>query len=254
MITWETLARARIPGASEELVLRRRGAEYSINIQNWQLMNSRQHASEDALAELACDEIRSLSRPHLLIGGLGMGFTLAAALARIGAGGRITVAELVPEVIEWNRGLLGPLAGHPLRDRRVRLLTRDVIEVIRAARAEYDAILLDVDNGPRAAIREPNHWLYTDSGLIAAAAALRPSGALAIWEAGRSPLFARNLRRAGFVAREVPVRAHSRQSGQRHGVWIARPRRPDEPARGELRNPRGEHRNTRESPRARYRP
>lgn len=221
MIPWEFIDKAQVPGNGGELRLYKRGKEFSIRVDGHELMNSSRHGSEDALAELACERIAGRACACVLIGGLGMGFTVAAALKRLGRDSRIVVAELVPEVIEWNRGPLSALAGNPVCDRRVTLLGADVAEIIRAGRRAYDAILLDIDNGPQGLTRKANDWLYSRNGLEAALHALRPSGVLAVWSAASDEGFAQRLRRAGFMVDEQSVRARGSSGGSRHIVWIA---------------------------------
>lgn len=221
MIPWEFLDSARVPDGGGELCLYRRGEEFSIRIGNRELMNSRVHASEEALAEMACARIASRTRPRILIGGLGMGFTLAAALRGLSAGGDVLVAELVPAVVAWNRRLLAALAGHPLQDARVTVKEVDVGQILRAERQAYDAILLDVDNGPATLGRQENDWLYARPGLEAAHAALRPAGVLGVWSAAPHPVFAQRLRRVGFTVDEVRTSAHSSGKGRRHTIWLA---------------------------------
>lgn len=221
MIPWEFLGTAPVPGSDKELRLYRRDREYSIRVGNAELMNSRVHGSEDALAELACARIAGRARPRVLIGGLGMGFTLAAALQRLGADAQVAVVELVPAVVTWNRGPLAELAGHPLEDARVTVHENDVAKVLKGARQVWDAILLDVDNGPEGLTRARNDWLYGAAGLNAAFDALRPAGVLAVWSAGPAPDFSDRLRRAGFEIEEVRVRARGARGGARHTIWIA---------------------------------
>jgi len=183
-------------------------------------MSTRAHSSEDALAELACSRIVGRSQARLLIGGLGMGFTLAAALRRLGADAEVVVAELVPAVVAWNRGPLGEHAGHPLRDARTTVRECDVARLLKNGRQAYDAILLDVDNGPVGFTSEKNNWLYTLEGLTASFTALRPGGVLAVWSAGPDRLFHERLRKAGFQAQQVRVRAHGKK-GDIHAIWLA---------------------------------
>jgi len=184
-------------------------------------MNSRVHGSEDALGELACAKIADRPRPRVLIGGLGMGYTLSAALHGLGAEGRVVVAELVPTVVVWNRGPLGHLAGHPLQDDRVTVREIDVARITRAEPRAYDAILLDVDNGPKGLTRKGNDRLYGLSGLREVFASLRPGGVLAVWSAGPDPAFTQRLRTVGFKVDEVCVRTRGARGGARHTVWIA---------------------------------
>jgi spermidine synthase len=221
MIPWEFLESAQVPGGDGELCLYRRGEEFSIRVGSRELMNSRVHGSEEALAELACARIADRSRPRVLIGGLGMGYTLAAALRRLGPEGQVDVAELVPEVVAWNRGPLADLAGRPLQDARVAVREEDVAGILRAAPEAYDAILLDVDNGPAGLARRENDWLYARPGLEASHAALAPGGVLAVWSAAPNPVFSRRLRRVGFAVDEVQVPARSSRKGRRHTIWLA---------------------------------
>jgi len=219
MIPWEFIGSARLPESREELRLYRRGGEFSIRFDAGELMNSRAHESEDALADLACAKIADRPKPRILVGGLGMGFTAAAVLKHLGAAGRVVVAELAPAVVEWNRGPLAELAGRPLQDARLRVREIDVGRVIREAPQAYDAILLDVDNGPEGFTRAGNNWLYSRPGLAAARTALRPGGVLAVWSAAPNRAFAQRLARSGFEVEEVTVRAR-RTSGPRHTLWL----------------------------------
>jgi spermidine synthase len=221
MIPWQLLDSAQVPGEDEVLCLYRRGGEFSIRVDGSELMGSRLHGSEEALAELACARLASRPCPQVLIGGLGMGFTLAAALNRLGTEGRVVVAELVPTVVAWNRGPLAALAGRPLEDDRVTVREVDVAQILRTERRQFDAILLDVDNGPRGLTRKGNDWLYTRAGLAAAFAALRPAGILALWSANPNRAFAQLLRKAGFAVDEEHVRARGSRGGGYHTIWIA---------------------------------
>jgi spermidine synthase len=221
MIPWLQIDTARVPGADVELRLMRRGDEFSMMLGANELMNSRLSGSEEALATLACRRIEAIKRPHLLIGGLGMGFTLRAALAVLGSGARITVAELVPAVVAWARGPMAKLFGGSLTDPRASICELDVVEVIRSHAAAFDAILLDVDNGPEGLIRKANDALYDLKGLNAIRRALRPGGVLAIWSSGPDPSFTKRLRDTGFDVNEVAVRATTKRSGARHVIWFA---------------------------------
>jgi spermidine synthase len=221
MIPWQLLDSARIPGGNGNLCLYRRDEEFSIRVDGTELMNSRIHGSEDAMAELVCARIASLPCPRVLIGGLGMGYTLAAALNRLGAESRVVVAELVPTVVAWNRGPLADLAGRPLDDDRVTVRECDVAEVLRAEQRSYDAILLDVDNGPRGLTQKGNDRLYTRTGLGAAFTALRPGGVFALWSAGPNRAFGRLLRKTGFAVDEEQVRARGSRGGGCRTIWIA---------------------------------
>jgi spermidine synthase len=221
MIPWKLLGSAQVPGSGEEIRLYSRGTEFSIRVDGSELMNSRSHGSEDALAELACAKIADRKRPSVLIGGLGMGFTTAAALRHLAAGSQVVVAELVPAVVEWNRGPLADLAGHPLDDPRVVVQEADVAGILRTVRHAYDAILLDVDNGPAGLTQKSNDWLYSQAGLDATHAALKPSGVLAVWSAAPDNLFAKRLSSAGFEVSEVSVRSRGSGRGGRHTIWLA---------------------------------
>ena len=221
MIPWLQIDTARVPGADVELRLMRRGAEFSMMLGQNELMNSRLSGSEEALATLACRRIEAIKRPNLLIGGLGMGFTLRAALAVLGTEARITVAELVPAVIAWARGPMANIFADSLNDPRASILSADVIEVIQSHPSAFDAILLDVDNGPEGLIRKANDALYNLKGLKAIRRALRPGGVLAVWSSGPHPLFSKRLRDAGFDVNEVAVRATAKRSGARHVIWFA---------------------------------
>ena len=221
MIPWKLLDSAQMTGSNEELCLYKRGEEFSIRVDGRELMNSRAHKSEEALAELTCATIADCSCPRVLIGGLGMGYTTAAALHRLGTRAQVVVAELVPAVVEWNRGYLANLAGHPLQDARVTVREIDVARILQAERRAYDAILLDVDNGPEGLSREGNDWLYTRAGLDAAFAALRPTGVLAVWSASPDRGFVKRLRRVGFEVSEVCVRTRGSHRGGQHTIWLA---------------------------------
>ena len=221
MIPWLQIDTARVPGADAELRLMRRGAEFSMMLGQNELMNSRLSGSEEALATLACRRIEAVKRPNLLIGGLGMGFTLRAALAVLGPDARITVAELVPAVIAWARGPMASIFAESLDDPRASILSGDVIEVIQSHASAFDAILLDVDNGPEGLIRKANDALYNPKGLKAVHRALRPGGVLAVWSSGPHPLFSKRLRDAGLDVDEVAVRATTKRRGARHVIWFA---------------------------------
>lgn len=223
MRPWQLLDSAKIPGDGTELRLYVRGDEHSITIagNSGELMGSRMHGSEDALAQLACARIAHSPAPTLLIGGLGLGFTLAAALRHLDESARVQVAELVPAVVQWNRTLLGHHAGHPLRDPRVSVHEGDVALLLKTSAHAYDAILLDVDNGPEGLTRHDNNWLYSVAGLEAAFQALRPDGVLAVWSAGPDATFGERLRQLGFEVEERRVRAHATRKGAVHTIWLA---------------------------------
>jgi spermidine synthase len=220
MIPWLVLDTAQVPGGGE-LRLKQRGAEFSIMLGQDELMNSRLSGSEEALATIACGKIRRRKTPRILIGGLGMGFTLRAALAALEPEARIVVAELVPAVVAWARGPMAEVFGTSLTDPRVSVREADVGEVIRSGAAAFDAILLDVDNGPEGLTRKTNDALYDLKGLSIARMALRPGGVLAVWSSGPNPRFTWRLRKAGFAVEEVRARANGPRGGARHVIWIA---------------------------------
>lgn len=208
-------------GGGTELRLYERDGEFSLRLDGRELMASRAHGSEDALGDLAASRTRGRKEPSVLIGGLGLGYTLAAVLRGLGPRATVVVAELVPAVVEWNRGPLAHLAGHPLRDPRVRVVTADVADVIRDAHAAFDAVLLDVDNGPGAAARPGSAPLYGPDALAAARAALRPGGVLGVWAASPDRRFPKRLRAAGFRVEETRAGARGGRRGGSHVVWIA---------------------------------
>jgi spermidine synthase len=225
MRPWELIDCESVPEDDGVLSLMSRGREFSIIVDDRELMASRMHGSEDALADLACDRLTSLEDARVLVGGLGMGFTLAAVLRRLGEAGHATVAELIPAVVRWNREYVGHVARHPLRDPRVVVHAGDVCDLVDDPAASWSAILLDIDNGPMALTRMTNGWLYTRQGLRMAHAALVPGGVLGVWSALPDPAFTRRLRRAGFV---VEVLRHTQEgrpspdgSGT-HVLWMAR--------------------------------
>jgi spermidine synthase len=221
VIPWSLLDTAPVPGGSGELRLMRRGSEFSIKLGQTELMNRRLSGSEKSLATIACGKIRNRKSPAILIGGLGMGFTLRAALACLGPEARITVAELVPAVLAWARGPMTEIFGQSLTDPRVSLRQADVGQLIRSRSAIFDAILLDVDNGPEGLTRESNDALYSIKGLSATYAALHPGGVLAVWSSGPNRKFNSRLHIAGFEVDEVRVRADGSHGGAWHVIWIA---------------------------------
>jgi spermidine synthase len=227
MIPWSLVDTAQVPGEGGELRLMRRGQEFSIILDRYELMNSRRGGSEEMLATIACERIRCREGPRILIGGLGMGFTLRAARAALGTDARIIVAELVPAVVRWARGPMAEVFGKSLTDPRVSIREADVSHLIRSdpfIRSDpstFDAILLDVDNGPEALTRKANDALYDLKGLSAARAALRRGGVLAVWSSGPDSSFTRRLRKTGFDVDEVRVRANGSRGGARHVIWIA---------------------------------
>jgi spermidine synthase len=224
MNPWKLLESASVPGSTSEARLYQRDAEFSIRVDRFELMNSRVYASEDALSELGCARVQARTAARVLIGGLGMGYSLRTALAGLSSDAEVVVAELVPAVVRWNREVFGHLADHPLRDPRVSVREQDVARVIREAPAAFDAILLDVDNGPEGLIRKANDWIYSRPGLLAARTALRPQGVLGIWSSTPEPEFVKRLRRVEFEVEEAPVRARGKGQGARHTIWLAVPR------------------------------
>lgn len=220
MIPREVVGVAEVPGGPP-LRLVRHGRDFIIMLDRNELMSSRMSGSEVALGTMTLERLRAPA-PHLLIGGYGMGFTLRAVLAKLGPDARVTVAELVPGVIEWARGPMQELAAGCLDDPRVDLRIADVGAVIAEGRGAYDAILLDVDNGPDGLTREANDGLYSARGLDRARAALRPGGVLAVWSAGADAAFTRRLKLAGFAVDEVKVRARENGKGPTHTIWFAR--------------------------------
>jgi len=220
MNAWELLGQTRTP-AGDEMALTRRSGEYVILASGKSLMSSRMHGSEEALATFGVRRARTLEQPSVLVGGLGMGFTLRATLDLLPPAAHVVVAELVPALVEWNRGPLGPLADHPLEDPRVAVEIGDVGAAIRASRDRFDAILLDVDNGPAAFTASDNQALYDDRGLAAARLALKAGGVLAVWSAREDRRFEQRLRYAGFTVIVERVRARLKKGGPRHTIFLA---------------------------------
>jgi spermidine synthase len=203
------------------LRLYQRGDEFSIRVDKaGDLMNSRAHNSEDVLAELACEHIAGREYPHLLVGGLGMGFTLAAVLSHTVPTARVTVSELIPAVVRWNRDYLGTVAGFPLDDERVFVIEQDVGKVMSENKNGFDAIMLDVDNGPDGFTREDNDALYSLRGLNNAYNALRPGGVLTVWSVASDSAFTQRMMKVGFEVTQQRVRAHPAQRSLRHTIWI----------------------------------
>ena len=219
MRPWELLGQTRTPDG-EDMSLTRQGAEYVILAGGKPLMSSRMHGSEEALAAFGCAEARARDEPCVLVGGLGMGFTLRATLDVLPAGAVVVVAELVPAVVEWNRGPLGPLADHPLKDKRAHVELGDVAATLRASTRRFDAVLLDVDNGPAAFTATHNARLYDDGGLVAVRAALKPGGVLAVWSAWEDRRFEQRLKHAGFAVQVERVRGRLKKGGPRHTIFI----------------------------------
>ena len=223
MNKWALLGSVDIPNGGGTLTLLQRDAEFSIRLSGirGELMNSRVHGSEEALAELGCARLRSDEHARVLVGGLGMGFTLAAALRNVPASAEVTVAELIPAVVEWNRGPLGDCAGQPLSDPRTRVHIGDVAELLTKRKNVFDAVLLDVDNGPEGLTQADNQWLYSLAGLKAIHDALSPEGTLAVWSAGPDSLFVIRLKKTGFHTSVRSVRARPGK-GSHHTIFLAR--------------------------------
>jgi spermidine synthase len=218
---WNQLGEAAIPNTDQSLYLYQGKDDFFIKLSGgYELMSTRKHASEDALGSLPCRRLKHSESARVLIGGLGMGFTLAAVLAEVGSKAEVTVAELIPEVVEWNRGPLGERSGYPINDSRTRIHVGDVVKLLRKSSACFDVIALDVDNGPEGLTKSTNDWLYSMSGIAAAQDALSPVGILAYWSADPDQAFHDRLRRCGFMVEEVTVFAHGKK-GARHTIWLA---------------------------------
>jgi spermidine synthase len=220
MNPWVLLDSTVVPGDGGEMKLYQRAHEFSISVKREELMNSRMHGSEEALAELACKRLAGHTAPCVLIGGLGMGFTLRAALDNLRPDARVLIAELVPSVVQWNRTHLSELAQRPLEDARVEVREADVAVVMQHEKEAFDAIMLDVDNGPDGLTHQGNDRLYTHGGLSVAKAALKKGGMLAVWSAEPDKAFTKRLVGAGFRVEEVTVRARGTK-GRRHTIWLA---------------------------------
>jgi spermidine synthase len=221
MIRWSLIDTTTLPDGGGDLRLMQRGTEFSIMSGPIELMNSRVNGSEKALAELACGRLQGRPNPHVLIGGFGMGFTLRAALETLGPEAKVTVGELAPAVLAWARGPMAHISGDCLKDPRVTLREGDVGALITEAQARYDAILLDVDNGPEGLTRAANDRLYDGPGLAAARRALRPGGVFAVWSSTPDAKFTQRLRKAGYAVEEARVRTNGAGRGARHVIWIA---------------------------------
>ncbi|MGA1533580.1 MAG: hypothetical protein ACO4B4_03655 [Planctomycetota bacterium] len=204
----------------DELHLYQRGEDFQICVGNWELMTSRATSSEMQLAELACDRLAGNPAPHVLIGGLGMGFTLRATLDRLPEEARVTVCELVPEVVEWNRGVLASLAGEPLADPRVEVVVGDIARTLEASPRTFDAVITDIDNGPHSKTGPSEGWLYSKIGLRTLARAVRRPGVVTIWGAGPAKFFPTNLRAAGFEVEEIRTRSRDGKKGARFVIWV----------------------------------
>jgi spermidine synthase len=223
MIPWTHLDTAQIPNDGGELKLSQRGDEFSIKVsgKRGELMNSRVYNSEKVLSQLGCAHIKPHHDAHILVGGLGMGYTLAAALKAVNADSLVTVAELVPEVVEWNKGPLSNCAGNPLQDSRTKVHIGDVKELLTSRKPTFDAILLDVDNGPKGLTHSDNDWIYSEEGLKDIYDTLQPNGMLAIWSAGPDYLFTVRLKKIGFRVDTRDVKASSRKRTQ-HTIFLAK--------------------------------
>jgi spermidine synthase len=217
---WEALGETTTPDGTT-LTLTRQSTEYVILADGKSLMSSRMHGSEEAMAALACRRACALEHPCVLVGGLGMGFTLRATLDLLPPSAIVVLGELVPAVVDWNRGLLGTLASHPLKDTRVRVAMGDVAVTLRSSPGRFDAILLDVDNGPSAFTESGNAGLYDNQGVAAARAALKRDGVLAVWSAWEDRKFEQRLRYAGFTVQVERVRARLKKGGPRHTIFLA---------------------------------
>ena len=220
MIRRELLGTAQVPGG-EKLELFSHDRDFMIVLGRNELMSTRMRGSEEALATMSIARMAARQAPRLLIGGYGMGFTLRAALANLGPKAHVIVAELVPEIVEWARGPMAELTAGCLDDHRVLLRNGDVADAIELAHGDYDAILLDVDNGPDGLVRDENNRIYSRSGLQAAKRALAPGGVLAVWSAASDKVFAGRLQRAGFTVEEVQVSARGNGKGPKHWIWFA---------------------------------
>lgn len=218
---WELLGETITPDG-ETLTLMRQDREFVILANGKPLMSSRMHGSEEALASFGCAHLTHANEPRVLVGGLGMGFTLAATLSSLPEPATVVVAELVAGVVEWNRGPLGEFAGRPLRDPRVEVVVGDVLDTLRSGPARFDAILLDVDNGPDAFTSARNAALYGDRGLATIRASLRPGGVLAVWSAWEDRKFEQRLRAGGFEVEVRRVRARLKKGGPWHTIFLGR--------------------------------
>jgi spermidine synthase len=222
MDRWITIDSTTIPGSDTALTLSQCNDDFAIRVSGvpGDLMNSRMHHSEDALAEFACARLRATKNAQILVGGLGMGFTLAAVLKTVGVSAEVIVAELVPAVVEWNRGLLGRCAGQPVEDGRTRVHLGDVVDLLKQHAGKFDAILLDIDNGPEAMTHSDNEWLYSLAGLKCIYEKLRPEGIVAIWSARADQIFTTRLKKTGFNVQLRTVRARPGK-GSRHTIFVA---------------------------------
>lgn len=223
MLAWEIVAHAHTPDGTELVLARhpsRDGGEWEVRAGGKTLMSTRMHASEESLATIAFERLRGIEPRVVLVGGLGLGFTLRATLDRVSAEARVVLAELSPAIVEWNCEHVGAFADHPLSDSRVELHVGDVRDRVLEGRGVYDAILLDVDNGPMAMVQEANNLLYGDDGVRACLAALRTGGVLAVWSAAPDDAYLHRLQRAGFVAEARVVRANRGRRGMQHVIFL----------------------------------
>ncbi len=216
------LGSAQTPDKAGELQLSQRGDDFFISYNGKELMNSRMHGSEDLLAEFACKPVAGRPKARVLIGGLGLGYTLAAALAIMHNDAAVVVAELVPAVVQWNRNICGHLAGHPLKDPRVDVQEQDVCILLKSEQEGFDAVMLDVDNSPDSMTQKSNDWLYTRNGLTKIYQSLRPKGILTVWSAAPDTTFSRRLQKSGFTVHEKTVSARGSGKGGLHTIWVAR--------------------------------
>jgi len=222
LIPWKLLGTAKTSRNGTELRLYQRDTEFSIKADNQELMNSQVHGSEDALAKFACGRFAHRPEVRVLIGGLGLGYTLRSALDELNQDAEVVVAEIVPDVVQWNRDFLGHLAGSPLEDRRVNVQVTDVAQIIESGKSNYNAIMLDIDNGPQAMTQEGNSWIYGFDGLESLFKALRPAGVLSIWSTDPDPAFTKRLLKTGFKVEQVKARARAGKKGGGHYfVWVA---------------------------------
>lgn len=220
MIPRILIDKAPTPGGGKELKLFQHDKDFIIMAGTFELMNSRAHASEDDLAKLSVQKITGQKNPRVLIGGLGMGFTLRAALDGLPETAEVLVAEIVPAVVKWNQDVIGGLTGNPLADKRVQICEVDVAELIQKAKSEYDAIVLDMDNGPEGLSLKSNDWFYGFKGLSVICGALRPGGVLGIWSASKDDRLTIRLKTVGFLVEEVRARACPGGKGAHHHLWI----------------------------------
>jgi len=221
MIPWREIGRADIPGDNSEITLKRRGEEFSIRTRDTELMNSRLNGSEETLAELACNRTQKPDM-RILIGGLGMGYTLSAALSNSQPDARITVSELIPAVVKWNREHLGHLTGMPLESPRATVKEEDVAKTIGNTEAKWDIILLDVDNGPEGLTRKANDKLYSNAGLEKTFFALRPNGILGVWSSNDDQSFTHRLKQCKFMVNTIIVPARKSGKSSKHTIWLAK--------------------------------